>query len=45
MALGSFQDSGKIRMLQARSLQLKIFKVLLLTEKFEKDVLNREANV
>lgn len=32
-------------MLQAKSLQLKILKILLLTEKSEKDVLNREANV
>lgn len=32
-------------MLQAKSLQLKIFKVLLLIEEFERDVLNRETNV
>lgn len=32
-------------MLQAKSLQLKIFKVLLLTEEFERVVLNRETNV
>lgn len=31
-------------MLQAESLQLKIFKVLLLTKEFEKDVLNREIS-
>lgn len=32
-------------MLQAKSLQLKIFKGLLLTEKSERNVLNRETNV
>lgn len=32
-------------MLQAKSLQLKIFKVSLLTEEFERDVLSRETNV
>ena len=45
MTLLSCQDSGKIKMFQARSLQLKIFKVLLLTEEFERDLLNREINV
>lgn len=32
-------------MLQAKSLQLKILKVLLLTEEFERDCLNTETNV
>lgn len=31
-------------MLQAESSRLKIFKVLLLTKEFEKDVLNREIS-
>ena len=42
MALCSFEDSGKIKTLQAKSLQQKIFKVLPLTEEFERDLLNRE---
>lgn len=32
-------------MLQAKNLPLKIFKVLLLTKEFERDILNRETNV
>lgn len=32
-------------MLQAQSLQLKIFIVLLLTEEFERDWLNTETNL